>query len=758
MTGLLELLYPGDSLSLLAMTWIAQSTLLTIAAWGLARLLRRCGAAAEHAVWKWALIGHLALPAMLWATRGWDVGIRWSPRAAAVASSPSLESPSSESPVPSVVDERIADDSVAAAVETEGSPAAMEVSPPEVSPPPYTAARLLSPYAEWTDRPAEDRLTTVHALAVCGIGVWLAGSLWLSIVSAHQYLRLRRWRARSQAWGRGEAVIAAARRRCRYDRQVEVRTSLDAPAPLVCGLWRPIMLAPASLVEQLDESSLEDVLVHELAHLRRGDLWWGGLERAALIAAWWSPPVRLALHGLSESRERVCDIYVIRDGDRRRYAMALVAAAEAIKRGAVRSEMAAGLFGNSRRFERRVAALLDSRSKNVTQVRLTFTAILATVCAVFLVAAASLRLRAQSDDDAIAAPPPVSSIADDDGGDVASKALQAASQAGSKPPDPPKTESDDNPEPEKEPVKRWWSNKSEGAVWAEIGLQCEELDKAAKLIIERSRYRGGLRVVAVRPAGPAGKAGIRPDDLLVGLQRWEIRSDDDLKFILRHRDQGSVKFYVLRAGSTLYGHIELGPPANANSVPAELKVVRTGKLDVTRAAILVRQISDLMDEKLEVTVDQRTNTLILRGRAETVRAVQNVLKQVEEMSRASRPAKGAADRENPKPENAGVDKKTEHPLVSTARRAYETSLIRYRQGAEGASIAELCKWSSRWMEAEMAADSTDQRTPVQSHLKRLGDLGSIVDALFEAGRATTDQKLDVEFHIEKAKFRLKSKE
>jgi serine protease Do len=78
-----------------------------------------------------------------------------------------------------------------------------------------------------------------------------------------------------------------------------------------------------------------------------------------------------------------------------------------------------------------------------------------------------------------------------------------------------------------------------------------------------SHYRGGMRVTAIRADGPASRQGIRKDDILVGMHVWETVSKDNVRYILNHEQLDTfqpIKFYVLRNGETLYGHLEMDRP------------------------------------------------------------------------------------------------------------------------------------------------------------------------------------------------------
>jgi serine protease Do len=69
-----------------------------------------------------------------------------------------------------------------------------------------------------------------------------------------------------------------------------------------------------------------------------------------------------------------------------------------------------------------------------------------------------------------------------------------------------------------------------------------------------------MRVVAVRPDGPATRQGIRPGDILVGMHIWETISRDNVQYVLNHAEFEKfqpLKFFILRGAETLYGHMPL---------------------------------------------------------------------------------------------------------------------------------------------------------------------------------------------------------
>lgn len=76
----------------------------------------------------------------------------------------------------------------------------------------------------------------------------------------------------------------------------------------------------------------------------------------------------------------------------------------------------------------------------------------------------------------------------------------------------------------------------------------------------QSQYRGGMRVTSVRANSPAAGQGIRSGDILVGMHIWETLSEENVRYVLNHAelaDLQPLKFYILRGGETLYGHLKI---------------------------------------------------------------------------------------------------------------------------------------------------------------------------------------------------------
>ena len=78
-------------------------------------------------------------------------------------------------------------------------------------------------------------------------------------------------------------------------------------SPAVCGLFRPVILLPQSLVQKLPPAQLRAVLLHELTHLRRGDVWVNCAQALVQIVYWWHPLLWLANARIRRVREEAVD-------------------------------------------------------------------------------------------------------------------------------------------------------------------------------------------------------------------------------------------------------------------------------------------------------------------------------------------------------------------------------------------------------------------------------------------------------------------
>ncbi len=82
--------------------------------------------------------------------------------------------------------------------------------------------------------------------------------------------------------------------------------------PVVLGWLRPTVLVPEGLVKGASRATIDAVLLHELAHVRRGDYFWNVLWKLAQALYWPQPLVWVSDRLASSTRERACDALCVR--------------------------------------------------------------------------------------------------------------------------------------------------------------------------------------------------------------------------------------------------------------------------------------------------------------------------------------------------------------------------------------------------------------------------------------------------------------
>src|SRR5262249_38676773 len=152
-------------------------------------------------------------------------------------------------------------------------------------------------------------LTWQHAV----LGLWLAGSLaWWGLITL-RVLRFRRLLRHAVPAG-----LSAQERTRQLASRLGLRRCpavLLLPAAVPPMLWAvvgaPRVLLPAALWERLTDAQRDTLLVHELAHLRRGDASVRRLELLVLGLYWWHPVAWWACRALAEAEEACCDAWVV---------------------------------------------------------------------------------------------------------------------------------------------------------------------------------------------------------------------------------------------------------------------------------------------------------------------------------------------------------------------------------------------------------------------------------------------------------------
>ncbi len=82
-------------------------------------------------------------------------------------------------------------------------------------------------------------------------------------------------------------------------------------SPALFGFIRPRLLLPKGMLDTLSREELRYVFLHELAHLKRHDIYIGWLMSLLQVLHWFNPLIWLAFYRLRADRELACDALVL---------------------------------------------------------------------------------------------------------------------------------------------------------------------------------------------------------------------------------------------------------------------------------------------------------------------------------------------------------------------------------------------------------------------------------------------------------------
>jgi beta-lactamase regulating signal transducer with metallopeptidase domain len=146
------------------------------------------------------------------------------------------------------------------------------------------------------------------------MGGWILGILIFGAALLHRISKLKRWHIEQEKkknippWFHDALVKVGDR--LAIQRLPAIVFSNETLTPAVYGIFRPVLLLPENYIEKLNEVEAEHVLMHELAHIKRGDLIVHGLCLILQIIYWFNPFLIWMRKQMKYVREICCDITI----------------------------------------------------------------------------------------------------------------------------------------------------------------------------------------------------------------------------------------------------------------------------------------------------------------------------------------------------------------------------------------------------------------------------------------------------------------
>ncbi len=170
--------------------------------------------------------------------------------------------------------------------------------------------------------PANTVATPSFILVETAITVWLACALlWFCAQLARQALYHNYLLTNSRpVCGLINQSTNKIAKSINLRKSVTIRLSKMQTGPLVTGLFKPVIILPASFSEIYTPIEQDLALTHELTHIKRGDLWFSFGAMVFRAIQWPNPMVHIAWRAFRADQESSCDALVLTGNTHSKYA------------------------------------------------------------------------------------------------------------------------------------------------------------------------------------------------------------------------------------------------------------------------------------------------------------------------------------------------------------------------------------------------------------------------------------------------------
>lgn len=147
--------------------------------------------------------------------------------------------------------------------------------------------------------------------------LWALGTVLVGSWFALQHGSVRYLGSRAKPEGDPDVLrrVERARKQIGLERSVHVLRGSDADMPMTWGFSKAVLLLPRSM-PAWPEARQRDVLLHELAHIKRFDHWTQLAAQIACALHWFNPLTWYAARRMLQEREHACDDFVLNTGAR----------------------------------------------------------------------------------------------------------------------------------------------------------------------------------------------------------------------------------------------------------------------------------------------------------------------------------------------------------------------------------------------------------------------------------------------------------
>lgn len=139
--------------------------------------------------------------------------------------------------------------------------------------------------------------------------LWLGGTLIFFLGGLCSYFRFLS-SLRKDASASTCPMLETVKKELQIRANIQVRITTLLTAPMMTGLFRPVLLLPDT---SLKNESLRFILLHELTHYKRRDLYYKWFAFFVNAIHWFNPLIYVVIRQINETCEISCDLSVTKD-------------------------------------------------------------------------------------------------------------------------------------------------------------------------------------------------------------------------------------------------------------------------------------------------------------------------------------------------------------------------------------------------------------------------------------------------------------
>jgi beta-lactamase regulating signal transducer with metallopeptidase domain/Tol biopolymer transport system component len=203
---------------------------------------------------------------------------------------------------------------------------------------------------------------------------WLLPMLWLAgaaLVGVHLFVsNFALWRIVKRERPLVDQSTLELFEECKAQMGVQTLVaavpSSQIGSPALFGFVRPRLLLPRQMLDTASRDEMRYVFLHELAHLKRHDIYLGWITSLLQVLHWFNPLVWLAFHRMRIDRELACDALVLAytgEQESQEYGRAIVALLQRLSRSRPLPAMA-GILESKSQLKRRIAMIAQFRNNS----------------------------------------------------------------------------------------------------------------------------------------------------------------------------------------------------------------------------------------------------------------------------------------------------------------------------------------------------------------------------------------------------------